>query len=348
MEIFIGILLVTLAGIGTGTCAWPMKLMRTLKFEHFWFIGMLFGLVIVPWLIVLTQVSDPFGAYSQVGAKPLIIANLLSMGWGIANVLYGICVIRIGAALTGAILTALGVSVGALMPMIFKGSGLFSQSPDITSNAGLAVVGGVIVILLAVVFITLAGFGREKALKNAESQVKESQAAGGFLVGLILVIIAGVISCCISLCFVYSQGPIVEAMKANGAGNIVANVAVWAGALLGGALVNLLYPAVMMSKNKSWGMLVSNGRDAVLGAIIGIQFIIAIMLLGRGMLLLGALGASIGFGIQQAMQIMGNQAVGFISGEWRGVFGKPRSQMYLALVIIIIGVIILAYANTIK
>ena len=45
--------------------------------------------------------------------------------------------------------------------------------------------------------------------------------------------------------------------------------------------------------------------------------------MGEGMLLLGAAGAAVGFGIQQTLQLLGNQAVGFVSGEWRGVGGKP-------------------------
>ena len=45
---------------------------------------------------------------------------------------------------------------------------------------------------------------------------------------------------------------------------------------------------------------------------------------------LGAGLASIGFGVQQAMQMLGGQSVGFISGEWRGVprgrRGPPRGR----------------------
>ncbi len=42
--------------------------------------------------------------------------------------------------------------------------------------------------------------------------------------------------------------------------------------------------------------------------------------MGKGMLLLGAApGASVGWGIQQAMQMAGTQMLGFASGEWRGV-----------------------------
>ena len=69
--------------------------------------------------------------------------------------------------------------------------------------------------------------------------------------------------------------------------------------------------------------------------------------MGKGMLMLGALGASVGFGIQQAMQMLGGQAVGFIGGEWKGVYGKPRKQMYITIVLLILAAIIMAFGNSI-
>jgi L-rhamnose-H+ transport protein len=343
-----GILLVGLAGIATGSIVWPMKIIRQLQFEHYWFVGMLIGLVIIPWTVVFVCVDEPFSVYKEVGMKPLLTANLLSTGWGIANVLAGLCVLRIGAALTGAILTSLGLSVGSMMAMILKGTGMFGEAPDIASKVGLTIVLAVLVILVGVVFLTLAGFGREKALKDADEETRRKQASGRFLTGLLLAAIAGVLSCCIALSFVYSQGPIVAAMTARGVGQVVANISVWAGGLLGGALVNLLYPAYLMTRNRSWKMLTRHYGELCLGALIGIQFITGIIMMGRGMLYLGALGASVGFGIQQAMQIMGGQGVGFISGEWRSVTGKPRHQMYAAIAILLIGVVILVLVKVME
>ena len=340
MEIFFGILLVGLAGIGTGTVAWPMKLMKKFQFEHFWLIGMAVGLIIVPWLITLLFCPHAIEAYKQVDPMLLVKANLFAIAWGIANVLYGICVVRIGAALTGAILGALGASVGVTVPMVFKASGLFSDAPGLNSPAGIVVLAGVAVVVLGIIIITFAGFGRDRILN-----ISHQQRSNGFLGGLIMVIIAGIVSCGISFTFIYSQGPIVEAMKANGAGDIAANVAVWAVGLLGGAAVNILYPIYLMTKNKSWGVLKTSGREIILSAIIGIQFFAAVTLLGRGMIFLGVLGASIGFGIMQSVQILGNQAVGFISGEWKGVHGKPRRQMYLAITVLILAAIIMAYGK---
>ena len=66
------------------------------------------------------------------------------------------------------------------------------------------------------------------------------------------------------------------------------------------------------------------------------------------MVMLGALGASVGTGIQQAMQIMGAQGVGFISGEWWGIVGRPRRQMIAAIVLLMIAVAIMVYAKTLS
>jgi len=111
-------------------------MMRTFQFEHYWFVGMLAGLVVVPWGVVLATVPHPLEVYREVGWRPLAVSNLFAVGWGIANVLYGVCVVRIGAALTGAILSGLGVVAGVTMPMVLKGSGKFQDAPDLTSAAG--------------------------------------------------------------------------------------------------------------------------------------------------------------------------------------------------------------------
>ncbi len=319
-----------------------MKLMRKFQFEHWWFIGMLVGLVIVPWTITLVFCPHALAAYRSLDSLILLKANLFAFGWGIANVLCGLCFVRIGFALTGGILTGLGISVGVTVPMLVKGSGLFSHAPDWNSPAGRAVLIGVAIMLAAVVLVSLAGFGRDRALGKANPG-----SSGGLLGGLIMVVIAGVLSAGISFAFIYSQGPILAAMKVRGAGDIPANFAVWAAGLAGGALINILYPAYLMTKKKSWNVLLQSWRELALAVVIGINFIVGVALMGRGMLLLGALGASVGFGIQQAMQMLGCQGVGFISGEWRGVWGKPRNQMYLAIMILTLATIVMAYGNSI-
>jgi hypothetical protein len=335
----VGVGLVALAGLLTGSGSWPFKLMRQFRFEHWFFVGMIVGLWILPWAITLLFCPRPFEAYATVPRSALIVSNLFATGWGVANVLCGLCFVRIGVALTGAILTGLGVSVGVALPMIFKGTGKFQNAPDLGSPASRWILGGVAVMLVGVVVAAMAGFGRDRVLQ------KRQERSGQFLGGLIMTVIAGVLSCGMALAFVYSQGPVVEAMTKNGAGHIAANFAVWAAGLFGGALVNVLYPAYLLSRNKSWGVLTQSWKELALAALIGLNLTLAVSMMGLGMLMVGALGASVGFGIQQAMQIVGGQGLGFISGEWRGISGWPRRQMYAAIAIILVAAVLMALGS---
>jgi len=339
METLIGIILVVAGGLVMGSMGWPMKLMRKFQFEHWWFVGMLLGLFIIPWAFTLSACPNAIEAYKSIDAAILIKSNLFSLCWGIANVLLGVCFVRIGISLSFAILTAIGVSLGVTIPMIIKGTGLFSQAADINSPTGITILFGVAIMLAGIVFVASAGFGREKMLQQT------GRKSGSFLSGLMMCIIAGILSSGISFAFVYSQGPIVAAMKLRGASELAANISVWAVGLMAGGIVNVIYPAFLMTRNKSWGVLAQSYKELGLSLIIGLNFIVAVILMGQGMLFLGSLGASIGFGVQQAMQILGGQIVGFTSGEWKGIKGKPLKQMYFAIAVLIIAAVVMAYGK---
>ena len=337
---YLGVICVALAGLLIGSGAWPMKLMRRFSFEHWWFVAMSLALLIIPWASTLLLCPEPLAAYGTVPVWVLVKSNLFALGWGVATILVGICFVRIGVALTGAITTGLGVSAGVTLPLIMKGTGLFSDAPDITSRAGLTILSGVAVMLIGVALVAAAGFGRDRVQQTTEHY------SGGFALSLLMCVIAGVLSSGMGLSFVYCQGPIVEAMKARGAADIPANLAVWAGGIFAAAVLNVIYPAYLMTRHRSWNVLAESRRELGLSSIIGVTFVLGITLTGRGMLLLGALGGSVGFGIQQASQMIGNQGLGFISGEWRGVHGRPRNQMLIAIGILILAAVIMACGNT--
>ena len=340
MQTILGTLIVALAGLSMGSGVWTLKALRKLKFEHWLFLGMLFGLIVLPWTVTLAVCPDAIGALRSVPASSLIKANLFAFGWGIANVLCTLCFVRIGVALTGGILGGLGLSLGVTVPMVFKASGLFSKAPDVTSPAGLVVMAGVTIMLVGVVLVSLAGYGRDRTAAGKQ------QSTGSFTTSLIMVVIAGVLSTGPNFAFAYSQGPIVQAMKSRGAGEIAGTFAVWAVGMFAGAMVNLIFPAFLLTRNRGWGAFRTAGWELLLPLFFGGQFILAIALLGIGNLTLGALGASVGWGVYQAMQILGNQGVGFLSGEWAGVEGAPRRRMYVAIAILLVAACVVAYGNS--
>ena len=160
-----------------------------------------------------------------------------------------------------------------------------------------------------------------------------------------MVVLAGVLSVGWGFAFTYSQDSIIHAMKSHGAADFPAGIAVWAVALLGAAIPNVLYPAMLMTRNKSWGVLAAHPGEVGLSIIYGVLFFVPSALLGQGMLLLGPLGASVGWGLVQGTLILGGQILGFLSGEWRGVGGKPRRQIYAAILLLIAAMAIMACAK---
>ena len=250
MEILPGLLFVFAAGLGTGTVAWPLKTKWRLYFDQFLLIFLFSAIILIPWSVMLLFLPHPVSVVNAVGAKPLIISNLLSAGWGIANILYMISVVRIGAALSGAILSSIGMATGSILPLLFKGSGLFQSSPGLFSTTGVFVVVGIGVVIAGLIMVIYAGFGREHLLKQRNESKQEQ--TGHFFKDLCLVVLAGVLSCGLSLAFVYSQGPVIEAARSQGADEITANYTVWALGALGGGLISIGYSIFIISRQGSW------------------------------------------------------------------------------------------------
>jgi hypothetical protein len=338
MGILSGTITASLGGAAAGSLGWPMKLMDKFQFEQIWFVGMLFGLVMVPWTITFLFCPNAFSALNSVDFSVFIKANIFSLAWGIGNVLMGISLVRIGSSLSFAILSGVGIPLGVIIPMLFKGSGVFEQSPDLYSPTGMVILVATVLMIVGVVFVTLAGFGRDKVLKT------KNKMAGGFLGGLIMCLISGICSVGPAFAFVYSQAPIRSAMIEQGAGEWPASIAVWASSMLLGVIVNIVYPAYLMTKKRTWHALREKPKEIGLSLIVGLNLFLAFALWGLGMLLLGPLGASLGFGLYFSFQIIAAQCLGWISGEWKGVKGKPIYMMVIAIAILLVASGIMAKA----
>ena len=344
--VMLGFFMALFAGACAGGAATPIKLMRHFKYEHWSFIAAMTGMVVLPWLVMLLFCPDVFTALGTVTGSTLLKANLLSMSWGIANVLCGLCLVRIGFSLTVGLLTGVGLPIGVLLPMVFRGSGQFADAPGLFTRSGLVIGLGVAVMMVAVVLISQAGFGRDAQQKNAVTTGAKVE-PGRFRTGLVMAVIAGFLQVGLSFAFVYTQAPINEALRSHGAGVTAAGVGIWAVTMPGGALINLGFAAFLMIRNRSWPVLTSAPKEILLSLLIGIIFLTFLVSMGTSMRWLGVLGASVGFAVYQMAQICTSQAVGFISGEWHGITGKPRAQMLRAIAMLIIAVVIIASGRSV-
>ena len=96
-----------------------------------------------------------------------------------------------------------------------------------------------------------------------------------------------------------------------------------------------------MTKHKSWNVLIQVPGDLGLAVLFGLTFFTGFALMGKGMLVLGPLDASVDFGVQQSTQMLGGQAVDILAGEWRHVCNRLRSL----ILILVLAMIIMSYGN---
>ena len=342
----VGFLEIFLAGLLGGFAPLSLKFIRRFAYEHWGLVSSLVGFLIVPWTMLFFICPDVPGALRAIPLRAFLVGNALSAAWGVANILYCICLVRIGFSLTHGILSGIAIPAGVITPMILKGSGVFADAPGPFSRSGLVILLGVAMMLAAVVLVSKAGFGRE----NAAGGGNQGKRRGGtFLAGLAMCVIAGLASIGISFSFVYTQEAIGAAFVAHGTEAGKASAAVRVVTLLGGALVNVLYPVFLLFHNRSWGVFVADGgrREILLAIPFGAIIIVSMVMTSVGMALLGALGPSIGFGVNQAMQIVGSQSVGFLFGEWHGVPRRYIRTMAVAIALLLAAVAVIAYGNAV-
>lgn len=333
-----GFLLVLFAGLASGIAASPVKLMRGgFAFEHWGLVSAIAGFFLSPLVLLWILCPDPLAAISSIPARPLVLGNLLSALWGIANVICWICFEKVGFCLTGGILSSVAIPLGIVIPMMLKGSGAFSDAPDPLSLSGIVVILGAAITVYAVILVAKAGFGKEGET-GSRGKTK------GFAASLLLIVLAGFLSLGISFSFVYTQGEIAPALARSGVPERAHSVVIRILTLAGGAIVNLLFPLFLLVRNKSWGRFLcrESPRNILLSVPVGCSLLLSFALAGEGMVALGPLGASVGFGVVQAMQIIASQAVGFIAGEWRGVERRHVHTMIKAVIALLAAILIIS------
>ena len=316
-SVSIGIALTLIAGLMSGNCMLPMKFNRHWLFENSWLIFSIVSLIILPWALALGLVDHLFATYQSLSLIQLAIPFLFGAGWGIAQVLFGISVQRLGLGLAYAIIIGLGTLLGTLVP-------LFAQHREQVTTRGLIeILAGVTVMIVGIALSTRAGQMRERA-SNVSSQIIPKS---GYITAILLAILCGLMAPMLNFSFAFGQD-IARQAVALGNSEIHAAYAVWPIGLAGGCFSNLAYSLYLLRKNRSWGNFKTALPDAWLAIVMGALWMGAFALYGMSATLLGSLGTSIGWGLFQIFMIMTAMLSGILTGEWKGA--PASSKLLLA------------------
>jgi L-rhamnose-H+ transport protein len=346
MSLLIGFILVLLSGVMAGSALSPIKFVRKYRFENYWLIYGLTSTVVIPWALALSATPHLFRIYSQLPWKVLLLPPAFAFSWGIASMLGGLCVSRIGLSLSYALVIGMGASAGSLVPLLY-----FSPQ-TLHTPAGHCILLGIAVMLGGLVLVTWAGLQKEAQVAgNAATDNREDHGGArrhSYPAWVLIAVLAGLLSAGLNFSFAFGQDVAVAA-QAAGASRALSTYPVWALAMLGGMIPNLVYPCVLCFTNRSWGVFrASPNSDLGLSILLGVLFMGSTVLYGLGAVRLGLLGTSVGWGIMQIMQIVVGNLSGFLTGEWKLAGVKSVRWMLAGVAVLVIASTIMAYGNYIQ
>jgi L-rhamnose-H+ transport protein len=330
----IGITMILLAGLMAGDCMLPLKFNRSWRWENTWLIFSLFSLLVLPWALALSLVHHLFQAYGTLGLSQLAVPIIFGAGWGIAQVLFGLSIQRLGLGLAYAIVIGLGTLLGTLVPLFIQ------HRSQVTRAILVEVLAGIIVMLIGITLSARAGQIRE----HGHATIGTVRASGGYNAAVALAFLCGILAPMLNYSFAFAQD-IAHAAVRVGNSEIRAAYAVWPIGLAGGLLPNVGFSIYLLRKNRTARLYGSINRDIVWALLMAVLWMGAFALYGMSATYLGSFGTSIGWGLFQIFMIMTATLSGVVTGEWNGASRSAKYLLGLSLACLTCATALLAMAN---
>lgn len=330
---WVGILLILVAGVMAGDCMLPLKFSRKWQWENTWLIFSVVSLVVLPWLLALIFVQHLFQAYASLTASQFAVPILFGAGWGVAQVMFGISIQRLGLALAYAIVIGLGTLLGTLVPLFVQ------HRAQLDRTLLIEVLAGIVVMLIGIALSAVAGQVREHG-----QQTTSGSPAAHYGAALIVAVLCGILAPMLNYSFAFGQDIALAAVRL---GNPAAQAAyaVWPIGLAGGLLPNVGYSLYLLRRNRTGALFQFRNPDLLWAALMAILWMGAVALYGMSATYLGRYGTSIGWGLFQIFMILAATLTGVVTGEWKSAPRSARAILALSITCLVGATIILAHAN---
>jgi L-rhamnose-H+ transport protein len=337
VNLLAGIGLTVTAAFINGNFAVPLKWAKKWSWENSWAVYSLVALLVSPWALAWLTIPRLGETYGGLSAAEIITPLLFGAGWGIAQVLLGISVARVGMALTFAVVIGLSASLGTLIPLLSLDPRAFLSVRGLSVLAGMAIMGG------GVYYCARAGRERE-AVQAASGTARKGSSLSGYGAALAITIVAGVLTPMLNYALAFGK-PVLERAVKLGASRANATYAMWGLALLGGLVVNLSYCVYLLRRNKTWGAFGARSWDGLGALVMGLMWMGSIALYGVATTYLGPSGAAIGWGLFSIFVILAANLSGLVMGEWRKVGARPLRDLGWGLALLTVASAAIAWGN---
>jgi|SRR5579875_301698 len=336
----VGILMAIVAGALNGSFASPMKCVTRWRWENIWAVWAVVALFLFPWSLALETIPKLFAFYQSIGLERLLMLIGLGVGFGVAQIFFGLAIAAIGIALCFAVTVGISTVLGSFIPLILL------QPKTIFTSKGLTILGGIILILIGIVVCAMAGKAKEKELSR-RPQEGNKRTEMGYRAGLSLAVLAGVGSPLVNFGLAFGQPFLLRAAQ-RGVGQASQANVIWPPLLTATLVPYLLYCAHLWRKNRSFGLytLSGTGHYWVLGGLMGALWMGSLVIYGAASIRMAAIGPILGWPLFMSVIIISSSGWGFVAGEWRGATRNALRTMSLGILFLVLGFCTSAYSST--
>jgi len=330
MEILIGLIIIAIGSFGQSSSYVPIRKVKDWSWESFWLTQGVFAWLIFPFLGAMLAVPAGSSLWQIITVDPAAAVKAMGYGilWGVGGLTFGLSMRYLGVALGQSLALGTCAAVGTILPALMKGSDLFH-------GEGLILLIGVCITLAGIAVIGYAGSLRAKNMTEEEKKaaVKDFALTKGLLVALL----AGVMSACFALGL-----EVGEPLVVDGARDLFKTLPATFMVTCGGFITNAAYCLYQNSKNKSFGdygkkdVLVNN---ILFCALAGLLWYSQFFGLGMGKTYFVDAGATVmlafSWSILMSLNVLFSNFWGIVLKEWKGVSQKTITTLIIGMAILI-------------
>jgi L-rhamnose-H+ transport protein len=317
----------------------PIKKIKSWSWESYWIVQGLFSWILVPILFAwLTVPSGTLGSIlSQSPSSAKWWAVFYGALWGVGGLTFGLSMRYLGVALGQSIALGLCAGIGTLVPPLVSGQNLFGD------RAGILMLVGVSISLAGIAIIGYAAGLKSKNL--TEEQKREAVKEFALKKGILIAILAGVMSACFNFGLTKGQ-PIKDLALQMGTNPLFAKNPVILFVTLGGFFTNLVYCVFLNIKNRTYNDYLSVSRSILMNnllftAIGGTLWYFQFFFMGMGESLLPASMVAFAWSILMSMNIAFSNIWGIFLNEWKGAGKKTVTILVIGIVILVMSTFVI-------
>lgn len=334
MNTIIGLIIIAIGSLGQSSSYVPINKVKSWSWESFWLVQGIFAWLLFPYLGALLAVPDgsTLGALLASGHGAALKAMGFGILWGVGGLTFGLSMRYLGVALGQSISLGTCSAFGTLIPAIIAGT-------DLLTGKGLVLLVGVCIAIAGIAIIGYAGSLRAKNMTEEQKKAAIKDFALGK--GLLVALLAGVMSACFSLGLQAAE-PIKASALALGTKALYAGLPAILMVTLGGFFTNAVYCLFQNVKNKTakdyftvpGSVLVNNLLFCCLAGVLWYSQFFGLAL-GKSFFTEGGIMMAFSWSILMSLNVLFSNLWGILLHEWLGCNKKTFVWLIVGLAILI-------------